>query len=366
MGRDARGGTAVTPRPFNILYLHCHDAGRYIQPYGYAVPTPSLQTLAEQGVLFRNAFTTNPTCSPSRACLLTGQHAHVNGMLGLAHRGFRLNDYSHHLIHTLHDAGYTSALAGPQHLAHDDTPGSADVSAIGYQRTLTQNPHFQAPTDAAVDFLHEHHDRPFFLSVGYYAPHRDSVKHRPEQSFPSPGPALDDRYVRPPAPLPDNPQTRRDFAAYASSMQSTDLCMGRVLEALDRTGLADNTLVLATTDHGIAFPNMKCRLTDHGLGVMLILRGPADSVYRGGKVVDAMTTHLDFYFTVCDELGLDFPDRLQSKSLRPLVSGQAQTLYEPIFAEVNFNAAYEPMRAVRTDRFKYIRHLVYPAARRLR
>ena len=96
----------------NILYIHSHDTGRYVQPYGYAVPTPNIQRLAEEGVLFRQAFCASPTCSPSRACLLTGQYAHNNGMLGLAHRGFSLNDYSHHLLHTLRRVGYVSALAG--------------------------------------------------------------------------------------------------------------------------------------------------------------------------------------------------------------------------------------------------------------
>lgn len=321
------------------------------------MPTPSLQRLAEEGVLFRQAFTANPTCSPSRACLLTGEYAHVNGMLGLAHRGFSLNDYSDHLIHTLHDAGYTSALAGMQHIAKTDAAGSADVAGIGYRRVLTEDPHFHKPTDAAIDFLHEDHERPFFLSVGYFAPHRGSVKHRPEQSFPSLGPALDERYVCPPSPLPDTPQTRRDMAEYGSSMQSTDFCMGRVLEALDRTGLAENTLVLATTDHGIAFPSMKCRLTDHGTGVMMILRGPTGSAFRDGKVVDAMVTHLDFFPTVCDLLGLDAPDRLQGKSLMPLVSGQTDSLHDEVFAEVNYHAAYEPMRSVRTKRWKYIRRI---------
>lgn len=347
----------MTSQPFNIVYLHCHDAGRYIQPHGYAVPTPSLQRLAEQGVLFRQAFTNNPTCSPSRACLLTGQYAHVNGMLGLAHRGFRLNDYSHHLIHTLHRQGYTSALAGMQHIANDRTPGGAKVSDIGYHRILTEDPHFLIPTEAAIDFLHEKHESPFFLSVGYFAPHRGKIKHRPAESFPSLGPALDERYVCPPAPFPDNPQTRRDMAEYASSMHSTDLCMGRVLEALDRTGLADNTLVIATTDHGVAFPGMKCRLTDHGIGVMLILRGPEGGPLRGGRVVDAMVSHLDLFPTLCEGLGIEPPDRLQGKSLLPLVDGRADRLHDEIFAEVNFHAAYEPMRAVRTDRWKYIRHL---------
>ena len=87
--------------PPNILYLHSHDTGRSVQPYGYPVPTPRIQGLAEEGVLFRQAFCAASTCSASRACLLTGQYAHSNGMLGLAHRGWSLNDYHHHIVHTL-------------------------------------------------------------------------------------------------------------------------------------------------------------------------------------------------------------------------------------------------------------------------
>src|SRR5947207_3061874 len=90
-----RSQAAPTSSP-NILYLHSHDTGRYIQPYGYAVPTPNLQKLASEGFLFRRAFDAAPTCSPSRAALLTGHCPHENGMLGLAHRGFSLNDYNQH------------------------------------------------------------------------------------------------------------------------------------------------------------------------------------------------------------------------------------------------------------------------------
>ncbi len=96
----------------NILYMHSHDTGRYIQPYGCGIPTPNLQTLAEEGVLFRQAFCANPTCSPSRAALLTGSYPHQNGMFGLAHRGWSLDDYSQHLVHTLTAHGYAAALAG--------------------------------------------------------------------------------------------------------------------------------------------------------------------------------------------------------------------------------------------------------------
>ena len=103
----------------NIVYLHSHDTGRYVQPYGHQIPTPNIQRLADQGVLFRQAFCAAPTCSASRACLLTGQYGQSNGMLGLAHRGWSLRDYSHHIVHTLRDAGYSSILIGEQHIAKE-------------------------------------------------------------------------------------------------------------------------------------------------------------------------------------------------------------------------------------------------------
>jgi N-sulfoglucosamine sulfohydrolase len=93
----------------NILYIHSHDTGRYIQPYGHNIPTPHIQKMAEEGVLFRKAFCAAPTCSPSRAALLTGQSAHSSGMLGLAHRGFSLNDYDQHLANYLKKQGYETA-----------------------------------------------------------------------------------------------------------------------------------------------------------------------------------------------------------------------------------------------------------------
>jgi len=110
----------------NILYIHSHDTGRYVQPYGHAIPTPNIQRIAEQGVLFRKAFCVAPTCSPSRAGLLTGQYAHCTGMLGLAHRGFTLNDYKQHIIHTLRKAGYYAALIGEEHLAKDPNASGYD------------------------------------------------------------------------------------------------------------------------------------------------------------------------------------------------------------------------------------------------
>ncbi len=322
----------------NILYMHSHDTGRYVQPYGYAIPTPNIQRLAEQGVLFRKAFCGAPTCSPSRASLLTGQYAHMTGMLGLAHRGFSLNDYSQHLLYTLRDAGYRSALIGEEHLAKDHrTIGYDQVYPIEGFRA-----HIAAPI--AIDMLSRALPQPFFLSLGFFETHREFLK---------PGLERDTKYSLPPAPLPDTPETRRDIAAFKASAWDLDQGIGSVLDALDANGLTDNTLVICTTDHGIAFPRMKGNLTDHGIGVMLIMRGPGG--FTGGKVYDALVSHIDLYPTICDLLEIERPSWLQGASLLPLVRDEVEELHEAIFAEVTYHAAYEPQRAVRTKRWKYIR-----------
>lgn len=321
----------------NILYIHSHDTGRYLQPYGHAINTPVLQQLAEDGILFRQAFCAAPTCSPSRAALLTGQYPHNNGMTGLAHRGFALNDYSHHIIHTLKTVGYTSALAGVQHVASDQNNRGADE--IGYDHLLgTDDPH-----QLAVEFINNAPSEPFWLTVGFFETHRE---------FPTEH-DINPNYCLPPAPLPDTPEVRQDMANYKAMAAILDDNISQVLSALDDNGLRENTLVIYTTDHGIAFPKMKCNLTDHGMGVALIMQGLEH--FTGGRVVDAMVSHLDVFPMICDLVGIDPPERLQGYSMLPLINGDAGSIRDEVHAEVNYHAAYEPKRAIRTTRYKYIR-----------
>jgi N-sulfoglucosamine sulfohydrolase len=327
----------VTSRP-NILYLHSHDTGRWVQPYGYPVPTPNIQWLADQGVLFRQAFCAVPTCSGSRACLLTGQHGHSCGMLGLAHRGFELNDYRHHLVHTLREAGYHSTLIGEQHIAKRP-------EVIGFDEVIKiPTTHVNAVVPEALRVLRAPPQAPFFLSVGFFETHRE---------FFAPTSVRDTRYSLPPANLPDTPETRRDMAAFKASARSLDQGVGAVLDALEETGLADDTLVFLTTDHGLAFPGAKATLYDRGLGVMLIMRGPGG--FAGGKVIDAQVTHLDLFPTLCEIVGVPRQPWLQGESLLTLLDDPAAELHDQIFAGATWHAAYEPQRAVRTRRWKYIR-----------
>ncbi len=326
------------PKP-NILYIHSHDTGRYLQPYGHAIPTPNLQRLAERGLLFRRAYCAAPTCSPSRAALLTGQSPHSAGMLGLANRGFVLRDFSQHIIHTLKAAGYISALAGIQHLTSAQYHRGAE--AVGYDRILTEDKP-QAHI-AAADFIRSQPEAPFWLTVGFFETHRE---------YPTEHDVNPD-YVLPPAPFPDTPGTRQDMANYIAMARILDDKIGHVLRALDETGQRENTLVIYTTDHGLAFPDMKCNLTDHGIGVALIMDGPAP--FRGGRVIDGMVSHIDIFPTLCDLLDIEPPAWLQGHSMLPLLNGERDSIRDELFAEVSYHAAYEPKRAVRTERYKYIR-----------
>lgn len=332
----------------NILYINSHDTGRHVSPHGHAVETPNIQRLAEEGVFFRNNFCVSPTCSPSRAALLTGCYPHENGMTGLAHRGWSLNDYGRHLARVLGENGYRTALAGFQHLAAPRPGGPEPWRVIGYDLFLGALSGDKPPEQAAAAFLENQPEEPFYLEVGFGETHRVF----PEIGEGEGDSLLDPRYCLPPDPLPDNPATRLDMARFRISARNLDRKIGVVFDALARSGLAGNTLVICTTDHGIAFPRMKCTLFDSGIGVMLIMRGPG---FSGGRAVDAMTSHLDIFPTVCEMAGISRPGWLRGRSLLPLAAGRQEEIHDALFFEVNYHSSIEPMRAARTGRWKYIR-----------
>jgi arylsulfatase A-like enzyme len=327
----------------NVLYLHAHDTGRCVEPFGYPVQTPHLMRLAETGVTLRNCYCANPTCSPSRAALLTGQYPHANGMTGLAHRGFALNQPSQHLAAFLRNtAGYNAYLFGTQHVIDGDR-----IDETGYEGKLVDTPVPERPNDSyapvargAADWLRSQPDGPFFLDVGLPKPHLYR------------GPHKDERWVAPPPGLPNTVETRRHAAQTHAGIEAMDRAMGEVLDALDDSGLADRTVVICTTDHGLAFPDRKCNLTDGGLGVFGFWRVPG---LDGGRTVDALTSHVDFYPTLCDVLGVARPDWLQGISLLPLLQGDCASVRDAVYGQINYHAAYQPERCVRTDRYKYIR-----------
>lgn len=322
----------------NIIYFHTHDTGRFVSPYGQAVPTPNLQRLAGDGVVFRQAYAAAPTCSPSRAALLTGQAPHSAGMLGLAHRGFSLHDNGQHLLHTLRAAGYHTAMVGQQHV-------SADPHTLGHDEVFdTDDVRADWIVPPAEEFLARDHDRPFFLSVGLVETHIHEVD---GQLFGYP--PDDERWVAPAPTVADRETTRADMAGFHASARVADTALGRVLDALETAGLSENTLVIVTTDHGIPFPGMKGTLTDWGTGVMLILRGPG---FRGGRVCDALISQIDLFPTLCELLEIEVPDWVQGRSFLGVLDGGE--INEEVFGELTWHVAYDPQRSIRTHRWRYL------------
>jgi len=334
----------------NFLYLHTHDSGRFLDPANSPVPLRGVERLAAAGVVFRNAFCAAPTCSPSRSALLTGTWPHENGMIGLAHRGFRLKSYSRHLARVFGAAGYETVLCGVQHEA-------PDRAEIGYERHLDgpldyfTNPDLvpgewdRSNAGLVADFLAEPHDRPFFLSFGLLETHRPFAD--PDARCP------DWMHHAPPPGIPDTASTRRDMEGFVAALRGADQVIGRVLQALEQNALWEETVVLLTTDHGPPFPGMKCGLRDSGTGVSLLLRVPG--VADDGTVIQSLVSHLDIYPTVCDLLGVPVPAGTRGRSLIPLLRGETSEVRHEVFAESSYHAVYEPMRSVRTERHKLIR-----------
>jgi N-sulfoglucosamine sulfohydrolase len=328
----------------NIVYLHAHDAGRYIQPYGHAIPTPNLMNLARESTLFRQAYCAAPTCSPSRSAMLTGVSAHECGMLGLAHRGFSLSHPEWHLAKFLQDNGYETVLSGVQH----EVPSEGEKPGYDRELDLPETDGMAerdwAVATAASDYLREDHDSPFFLACGFIFPHRDFTEVDPD---------INPAYLQPPAGLPDNAETRRDMAAYHTAVRHMDRAAGEVIRTLKETGLDRETLLVFTVDHGIAFPGMKCQLYDTGMGIALMLRYPGNPT--AGTACDALVSHLDLYPTICDLTGLEPPYWLSGDSMRPLLEGSEESIRDEVFSEVSFHAGYEPQRCIRTATHKLIR-----------
>lgn len=356
MFRRTGSGTRRKMEKKNVIYIHTHDSGRILSPYGYKVPTPNLEHFSRESAVFRNAYCVSPTCSPSRASMLTGTYPHQNGMLGLAQRGFTL-DSQKHLAGWLGGRGYRTVLCGIQHEAGWYLDVGNAAGALGYQEVLTAQPGNRRQEDMGewdrenalkVCRWLENYDgkAPFFLSYGMYSTHRRFPDRIDKDICPD--------YAVPPYPVPDSQATRKDFAGYLMSVRGADRCFGLVADSLKAQGLWENTIVIFTTDHGIANPFAKCTLFDSGTGVALMLRVPKSK--SEGRVIDSLVSHLDVFPTLCGLLGEEEPDWLEGKSLVPLLEGTGQEVREAVFGEMNFHTSYEPARSVRTRRYKYIRY----------
>lgn len=339
----------------NLVYINTHDTGRMISPYGYGVPTPNLSQLSKDSTLFTHAYCCGPTCSPSRAALLTGRFPHQNGMLGLAQRGFGLNDPRQHLATYLKNHGYQTAISGIQHEVgwYLELDKNA-LHDLGYEKVLTtdskefvkEDLHIwdEQNADAAIKWLDTiDRSKPFMLSYGMHSTHRPYPVEIDK--------SIDENQVHPLFPLDSNDKTRHDQAQFLTSAKHADENVGKIIQALKDKGLYEDTLIMFTTDHGVANPFHKCNLKDDGIGISLIMHHPTKG---HGEVYDHLISHIDLFPTICDLLNIEKPDYLEGKSYAEVFDDTDKVVNDEIYAEINFHTSYEPIRCIRNKRYKYI------------
>jgi arylsulfatase A-like enzyme len=334
----------------DILLMSCHDIGRYLGAYGVeTVHTPNLDRLAATGVLMERAFTVAPSCSPSRAALATGRYPHCNGVMGLAHPpfGWSLAPDEKHIASLLAEAGYETHLFGHQHV-------SPNVRRLGFQHLhgfdgLT-GCHEHALGRNVVrrfeSFMAEAlPSAPLYMEINLEEPHRPYDQ----------GGAVADtsKGVVIPAYLPDTEATYEEMAAFQGAVRQADAAIGRILELIERTGR--DTLIVFSADHGVAMPRAKCTLYDPGLEIALLLRWSGGGL-TGGRRVAEMVSIIDVLPTLLELVGVEVPAEVQGSSFLPLLHGEQAAPRATIYAEKTYHTYYDPMRAIRTERFKYIRN----------
>jgi arylsulfatase A-like enzyme len=351
----ARTAAAKAGRRPNVLLLHCHDLGTYLNCYGKkTVQSPHLDGLASEGVLFANSYCTAPQCSPSRASLFTGRYPHNNGVMGLCHAEFAwdLNADEAHLAQILSDAGYTAEAVGPIH----ETRSGPQRCGYGRHSGKSRVSEMAGEAIGALERLAGDKGRPFFLYAGCIEPHRLKSKGETDyMGFLTPEFGPDDTLgVEVPGFLRDTAGTRAELAELQGAVRHMDLHMGRILKAVTDLGLEKNTLVVFTTDHGYAMPRAKCSLYDPGISVALIVRLPSRRGWHGGLVKREMVSNLDFLPTVLELAGIPAPDAVQGRSFAALLDGGDYTRREEVFAEISHHDYYDPRRCIRTEKHKLI------------
>jgi arylsulfatase A-like enzyme len=334
----------------DILLMSCHDIGRYLGAYGVeTVHTPSLDRLAATGVLMERAFTVSPGCSPSRAALATGRYPHSNGVMGLAHPpfGWSLRPDQRHMASLLAEAGYETHLFGHQHV-------SPDVRRLGFQHlhgfdglTGCHEPALGKNVVRRFDaFMSEAlPSAPLYMEINLEEPHRPYDQ----------GGAVPDagKGVTIPPYLPQTEAAHEEMADFQGAVRQADAAVGHILETVERAGR--DTLVIFSADHGVAMPRAKCTLYDPGLEIALLLRWAGGGLSGGGRI-GQMVSIIDVLPTVLALIGARVPEDIQGVSFLPLLRGEPATPRAAIFAEKTYHTYYDPMRAVRTERFKYIRN----------
>jgi arylsulfatase A-like enzyme len=315
-------------QPNFIVFIADDAAWNDCGPYGnMKIKTPNINRLAEEGVVFDNAFLTTSSCSPSRCSILTGRYPHSTGAAELH---MPLPAEQTLFAGELQKAGYYTALSGKYHIGSeraefDSIYGGSPSGCENWMRALKNRPK----------------DKPFFLWLAAMDPHRPyraniiPDTNRPEDVIVTPF-------------LPDNDSTRKDLAMYYDEISRLDSYLGDVMEELKRQGVDDNTLVIYMTDNGRPFPRCKTRLYDSGVKTPFIVRWPSKS---GKGRTDALISSIDIAPTFCELADAPVPETFQGYSFAPVLNDLAARTRSYIAAEHNWHDYQAHERSVRTENF---------------
>ena len=344
---------AAEPRP-NVLLLHCHDLGQHLGCYGEtSVQSPNIDRFASEGIRFENHFCSAPQCSPSRSSIFTGRYPHSYGVMGLTHADFawELHPEERHIGQLLGDTGYATAGVGVIHETHS---GAKRCGLAQYDPATPVADMATATIARLTEFSKA--GKPFYLQAGCIEPHRlPSANRIEDQGFVGSRLKPDTaRGIKVPPFLRDTPGTRAELAELQGAVRHMDEHMGRVFTTVRDLGLERNTLVIFTTDHGIAMPRAKCSLYEPGLRTSLIMRYPGREGWHGGAVHKNLMTNIDELPTILDLTGIAIPPAVQGRSYAPLLNGASYRPRDLIFGEITYHDYYDPRRSVRNQTHKLI------------
>lgn len=333
----------------NIILFITHDQGQYLGCYDSpqtpnSLKTPNLDKFAKNGVRFTNYFCTAPQCSPSRGSIQTSLYPHQNGLMGLVDRGWTLPETNKTLPMYLKENGYTTHLLGFQHEAFD-------AYTLGYDTISKRRPEMlyncQKMNKNYQEFFksHQNDDSPFYVCLGV------TQVHRPFGVW---GDPVDPESVIIPPYLPDNEIVREDLSQFYGAIQGVDSCIGNIINQLEDLNLRENTLFIYTTDHGEAYPRAKCTLYDPGIKTLLLMSWPNSNIIQQNTLYNQMISNIDLLPTILDLIGAEVPLKVEGWSFFPLLKGQIDIFREEIYSEKTFHEIYDPIRSIRTEKFKFI------------
>ncbi len=388
LGVSANAAEAQRP---NILFAFADDWGRHASAYAAldgpggmndVIRTPNFDRVAREGVLFRRAFVSAPSCTPCRSAILSGQHFWRTGR-GAILRG-AVWDGSHPSYPLLlKEAGYhigksykvwspgtpVDAPYGGQTHAYQKAGGRINQFSQNVTAMVKQGKSLEAAKEEIYDevtanfaaFLADRKPgQPFCYWFGPTQTHRKWVKGSGKALWGIEPDALKGKL---PPFLPDVPEVREDLADYFGEAQSFDAALGRLIAKLEAVGELDNTLIVVSGDHGApGFPHGKCNLYDFGSSVALAIRGAGT---KGGRVVDDLITLPDLAPTFLEFGGFKPPDVMTGRSLVSLLNSSQAGQVDPARTAVfigrerhveNARADFlpYPQRAIRTHDFLYI------------